>query len=148
MTATVTTSTTDATGPADAAGRPEGTPAGARGWVRICHLADLTPDRGAAALVGRRQVAVFLLSPPADSSPSGEAPAPEIYAVDNHDPYSGANVIARGLVGSAGDRPTVASPIYKQRFDLRDGTCLDGDLPVRTWPVRVVDGGVEVRAGE
>jgi nitrite reductase (NADH) small subunit len=106
-------------------------------WVPICPVADITPDRGVAALVGDDQVAIFLLSP------VGDAPS-AIYAVDNHDPYSRANVIARGLVGSAGDRPTVASPIYKQRFDLRDGSCLDGDLPVRTWPVRIADGWVEV----
>jgi nitrite reductase (NADH) small subunit len=106
-------------------------------WVPVCRVADITPDRGVAALVGQDQVAVFLLSP------VGGAPS-EIYAVDNYDPYSGANVIARGLVGSAGDRPIVASPIYKERFDLRDGTCLDGDRSVRTWPVRIVDGVVEV----
>lgn len=106
-------------------------------WFPVCRLADITPDRGVAALVGRDQVAVFLLSP------VGDAPM-EVYAVDNHDPYSGANVIARGLVGSAGDRPIVASPIYKQCFDLRDGSCLDGDLHVRAWPVRIVDGWVEV----
>jgi NAD(P)H-dependent nitrite reductase small subunit len=106
-------------------------------WVAVCRLADITPDRGVAALVGQDQVAVFLLSP------VGDAPS-EIYAVDNHDPYSGANVIARGLVGSAGDRAIVASPIYKERFDLRDGTCLDGDLSLRTWPVRIADGWVEV----
>jgi nitrite reductase (NADH) small subunit len=106
-------------------------------WVPVCQLADITPDRGVAALVGDDQVAIFLLSP------VGDAPS-EIYAIDNHDPYSGANVIARGLVGSAGDRPTVASPIYKERFDLRDGTCLDGDLSIRTWPVRVADGRVEI----
>jgi nitrite reductase (NADH) small subunit len=112
-------------------------PEAVAGWAPVCRRADITPDRGVAALVGRDQVAVFLLSP------VGDAPA-EAYAVDNHDPYSGANVLARGLVGSAGDRPIVASPIYKQRFDLRDGRCLDGDLHVRAWPVRVVDGWVEV----
>lgn len=109
-------------------------------WVPVCRLGDLTPDRGVAALVGDHQVAVFLLAPPAGAP---DAPL-ELHAVDHHDPYSGANVLARGLVGSAGDRPTVASPIYKQRFDLRDGTCLDGELHVRAWPVRVVDGRVEV----
>jgi nitrite reductase (NADH) small subunit len=106
-------------------------------WVPVCRLDDVTPDRGVAALIGQDQVAVFLLSA------VGDTPA-EIYAVDNHDPYSRANVMARGLVGSAGDRPIVASPIYKERFDLRDGTCLDGDLSLRPWPVRIVDGWVEV----
>jgi nitrite reductase (NADH) small subunit len=112
-------------------------------WVPVCGLADLTPDRGAAALVGGAQVAVFVLTPPAGVAPGG---APEVYAIDNRDPYSGANVLARGLVGSAGDRPTVASPIYKERFDLRTGECLDGELSVRAWPVRVVDGRIEVAA--
>jgi nitrite reductase (NADH) small subunit len=107
------------------------------GWFRVCRQADITPDRGVAALVGGDQVAVFLLSP------AGNDPT-VVHAVDNHDPYSGANVIARGLVGSAGDRPIVASPIYKERFDLRDGSCLDGDLHLRAWPVRVVEGWVEV----
>lgn len=108
-------------------------------WVPVCRVADLTPDRGVAALVHGRQVAVFLLS-----ALPGQNGRDEVYAIDNRDPYSGANVLARGLVGSAGDRPTVASPIYKERFDLRDGSCLDGDRHVRAWPARIVDGCVEV----
>lgn len=117
-------------------------------WVRVCAVEDLTPDRGAAALVGQVQVAIFLLSPAPDASArAGAGPQEvEIYAIDNRDPYSEANVMARGLVGSAGDEPTVASPIYKQRFCLRDGSCLDGDQHVGSWPVRVVDGWVEVGA--
>jgi nitrite reductase (NADH) small subunit len=109
-------------------------------WTTVCCVADLTPDRGAAALVGGRQVAVFVLSP----LPGSGGQPTEVYAIDNRDPYSGANVLARGLVGSADDRPTVASPIYKERFDLRDGTCLDGDQHVRSWPARIVDGHVQV----
>ncbi len=109
-------------------------------WVPVCSEAELTPDRGVAALVDGHQVAVFLLAPAAGSPGS----AHELHALDHHDPYSGANVLARGLVGSVGDRPTVASPIYKQRFDLRDGRCLDGERHVRAWPVRSVDGWVEV----
>jgi nitrite reductase (NADH) small subunit len=112
-------------------------------WVPVCHLGALTPDRGVAALVDGHQVAVFLLAPPAGAP---DTPL-ELHVVDHRDPYSGANVLARGLVGSAGDRPTVASPIYKQRFDLRDGTCLDGELHIRAWPVRVVDERVEVAVG-
>lgn len=107
-------------------------------WVRVCRVEEITLDRGAAALVGDEQVAVFVLTP---LDPGADA---EVYAIDNQDPYSEANVMARGLVGSAGDRPTVASPIYKQRFDLRDGSCLDGDKAVGTWPVQVTDGWIEV----
>ena len=56
----------------------------------------------------------------------------------------GQQVLSRGIVGSAGDRITVASPVHKQRFDLRTGTCLDADVSVMTWAVRVHDSRVEV----
>ena len=102
-------------------------------WRPLCSLDDLAIDRGAAALVGDQQVAVFRLA-------SGE-----VYAVGHRDPFSGANVMARGLVGSRGDRPTVASPIYKQVFDLRTGQCLDDDsASLTSWAVRVVGGIVEI----
>ena len=53
--------------------------------------------------------------------------------------------MSRGIIGDADGTPTVASPIYKQRFDLRTGQCLEDDtVAVRTWPVRVHDGRVEV----
>jgi len=55
-------------------------------------------------------------------------------------------VLSRGIVGSRGDVPTVASPMYKQAFDLRTGGCLDDDtVRVATYDVRVVGGQVEVR---
>lgn len=108
----------------------------AQAWLRVCRVDDLVPERGAAALVDNEQVAVFRLS---DGS---------VHAVQQLDPFSGAFVMARGLVGTRGDAPTVASPMYKQIFDLRDGRCLEpiGAEPqhLRTWPVRVADGTVYV----
>jgi len=105
-------------------------------WVRICSVDALPVDRGAAALVDDQQVAIFRL---ADG---------ELFAVGHRDPFSGANVMARGLVGTRGDVPTVASPIYKQVFDLRTGHCIDDDsVALGTWPVRVVEGIVEVGSG-
>jgi nitrite reductase (NADH) small subunit len=102
-------------------------------WTKVCSLDALAADRGAAALVDGHQVAVFRLA-------SGD-----VFAVDHHDPFSGANVMARGLVGTRGDKSTVASPVYKQVFDLATGQCLDDDsVTLRSWPVRVVDGMVEV----
>ena len=102
-------------------------------WARICTVDQLTPDRGVAALVGGEQVAVFLLA-------SGE-----LFALANRDPFSGADVLARGIVGDAGGVPFVASPVYKQRFDLRTGRCLDdADACVATFPVRKAGGVVEV----
>ena len=106
------------------------------GWLSLCSLSRLTPDRGAAALVGDRQVALFLLA------------TGEVFAVDHRDPFSGTNVLARGLVGDHLGVPTVASPVYKQRFDLRTGECLDDpEVELDTWPVRVVDGVVEIGVG-
>ncbi len=103
-------------------------------WVDVCGYDDLQPERGAAALIGGQQVALFRLT---DGS---------VHAVGHHDPFSGANVIARGIVGTRGDIDTVASPVYKQVFDVRTGQCLD-DPSVRLpcWPVEVRDGRVHVR---
>lgn len=101
--------------------------------VTVCTLDDLHPDRGVAALVGTTQVALFLL---ADTG--------EVLAVSHRDPFTGSNVIARGLVGSRGPTPTVASPLHKQVFDLRTGACLDDPaVSLDTWPVEVV--GRQVR---
>jgi nitrite reductase (NADH) small subunit len=102
-------------------------------WVPICTVDRLVPDRGVAALVDGRQVAVFLLA------------TGELFAVDNVDPFSGAAVLSRGLVGDVDGTPTVASPVYKQRFDLRSGRCLDDDtVRLATWPARKGGGVVEV----
>jgi NAD(P)H-dependent nitrite reductase small subunit len=109
-----------------------------RRWVPVCRLADLPRERGTAALVDGVQVALFRTFDDA------------VYAVQQRDPYSGAAVLSRGIVGTRGDTPTVASPMYKQVFDLRTGACLDpvGREPqaLRTWPVEVRDGTVHVDA--
>ena len=104
-----------------------------RTWVDVCPLEKLVPGRGVCALVGGMQVAVFRIA--------GE----EIYAISNFDPFSGAFVLSRGIVGSRAERLKVASPIYKQSFDLETGVCLDdATIMVRTFEVRVSDGMVQV----
>ena len=103
-------------------------------WVDVCAIDDLQRDRGACALVGDHQVALFRL-----------APDDELYAVSNYDPFSRAFVLSRGIVGSRGTAPKIASPIYKQSFDLRTGQCLDDpSIAIDTFPVRAVDGRIEV----
>ena len=103
-------------------------------WVDVCDVEELLPDRGECALVGERQIALFRVSP--DGC---------VYALSNRDPFSGAEVLARGVVGSKGDIPKVASPMYKQTFDLRTGQCLDNPaMSVPAFPARVVDGRVQV----
>lgn len=105
-------------------------------WTPVCRVEDLVPERGAAALVDGEQVAVFRLH---DDT---------VLAVQQKDPFSGANVLSRGIVGSAGEVPTAASPMYKQVWDLSTGRCLDAagkePLDLRTYPVDVADGWVRV----
>lgn len=102
-------------------------------WTDVCAFDALTPGRGVAALVEGVQVALFRLD---DDS---------LFAVSNFDPFSHAYVLSRGIVGSKGETVKVASPIFKQNFDLRTGVCLDdASVSVETFAVRVLDGRVEV----
>jgi nitrite reductase (NADH) small subunit len=96
-------------------------------WFAVCDLAAITPGRGAAALLpDGRQVAVFLDR------------AGTVYAIGNQDPFTGAYVLSRGLIGrSATGRTFVASPLLKQRFDLETGQCLDDEsVSVQAYTVR------------
>ncbi len=103
-------------------------------WIDTCALDDIPPASGVAALVGDRQIA--LVRPD-----EGD----RVYGLSNYDPFSEAFVIARGIVGDRGGRPKIASPIYKQTFDLETGACFDDPLvKVPIYPVRVRDGRVEV----
>jgi nitrite reductase (NADH) small subunit len=103
-------------------------------WVNVLPLADLEAELGVPALVGDQAVAVF------------RAWDGEVYAVSNLDPRTGASVMARGIVGSRGEVPTVASPLYKDVFDLRTGVCLDDPAKrLAHFEVRVLDGIVQVR---
>ncbi|MEU4897942.1 nitrite reductase small subunit NirD [Streptomyces sp. NPDC044780] len=98
-------------------------------WFAVCELTDLIPGRGVAALLpDGTQVAVFL----------DRAGRP--YAIGNRDPFTGAYVLSRGLLGSAGGRPFVASPLLKQRFDLETGRCLDDEtVTVQAYAARTKD---------
>lgn len=103
------------------------------GWRRVCAYDRLQPERGVAALLDGEQVALFRTH---DGT---------VYAIGNIDPFSGAAVLSRGIVGDRGGAPTVASPVYKQAFDLRDGRCLDDPtVAVAAYRVRLADGAVEI----
>lgn len=110
-------------------------------WETVCRVERLQYGRGVAALLGGAQVALFRL----DSGVPAREPGEDIFAIDNVDPFSGAAVLSRGIVGDRGGEPVVASPIYKQAFSLVTGQCLDEqgkEVPV--YQVRVVDGWVQV----
>jgi nitrite reductase (NADH) large subunit len=123
----------------DAAMPQPGTPLA---WTGICALDDIVPNTGVAALVGGRQVAVFRVV--ADVADPGS-----LYAIDNYDPSSGANVLSRGLVGDLKGELVVASPIYKHHYSLRTGQCLEApETSVRVYAVRLEEGMVQVGMAE
>jgi nitrite reductase (NADH) small subunit len=101
--------------------------------IPVCLLDDIEVEGGVAALVDGAAVAIF-------RTHDGN-----VYAISNYDPVARASVLARGIVGTRGTIPVVASPMHKQSYDLRTGQCLD-DAAVRvpTYDVRVEDGLVHV----
>jgi NAD(P)H-dependent nitrite reductase large subunit/NAD(P)H-dependent nitrite reductase small subunit len=104
------------------------------GWAPVCELNDLWPGIGVCVLVNGRQIALFRI---------GDA----LYALDNFDPASGANVLARGIVGDLKGECVVASPLYKHHYSLVTGRCLeDSAKSVNVYPVRALDGRVWVNA--
>lgn len=107
-------------------------------WTPVCRLADIVPDSGVCALLDGRQIAVFRVR---------DAGGEHLFALDNRDPFTGAMVLSRGLVGDKAGTLFVASPLLKQRFDLRTGACLD-DAAVRvaTYGVRLQGERIEVAA--
>jgi nitrite reductase (NADH) small subunit len=93
-------------------------------WTYVCRWDDLTPGRGVAALIDGSQVAVFRLHHGG------------LHAVGNLDPHCGAYVMSRGITGSRGAAPTVASPLHKEVYDLRTGSCLTNPaLSLPVYPV-------------
>jgi len=104
-------------------------------WHEVCDLNDILPDTGVCADVAGRQIAVFRVDD-------------VIYAIDNRDPASGANVLSRGLVGDVGGELVVASPIYKHHYSLISGRCLEEPQnSIHTYPARLDGTTVRVLAG-
>lgn len=105
-------------------------------WIAVCPLEALHPERGVAAILDGTQIALFRLG------------GDRVFAVQQADPYSGSQVMSRGLVGTRGGRVTVASPMFKQVFDLETGECLDTvgkeERALATYPVRLEAGTVHV----
>ncbi|WP_431780347.1 nitrite reductase small subunit NirD [Streptomyces chumphonensis] len=119
--ATTTGDATTATGTARVEVRTGGA------WAAVCAVEHLVPGRGVAALLpDGGQIALFL-----DRTGT-------VHAIGNRDPFTGAYVLSRGLLGSVDGAPFVASPLLKQRFDLASGRCLDDDtVTVPAYATRV-----------
>jgi nitrite reductase (NADH) large subunit len=121
-------------------------------WHRVCDRADIVPNTGVCALIDGTQIAVFRLAgapaPLEELRSRGPALGGDdlVYAIDNRDPHSGANVLSRGLVGDLKGELVVASPMYKQHYSLRTGRCLENPAHnIRTYPARIEQGHVCVQ---
>ena len=107
-------------------------------WQDVCKVDDLQPDSGVCALVGGQQVAIFYL--PKDKA---------VYAINNYDPFGCANVLSRGIIGDINGQPVVASPLYKQHFNLQTGVCLEDEtVTIPAYAVRIENGSVQVSITE
>ncbi|HEX2214459.1 MAG TPA: nitrite reductase small subunit NirD [Mycobacterium sp.] len=106
-------------------------------WTTACRYDYLITNRGVGVLLADgAQAALFRLD---DDT---------LHAIGNIDPFSGAAVMSRGIVGDRDGRPTVQSPIKKQAFALDDGACLDEpDVSLPVYATRITaDGLVEIGA--
>ena len=109
-------------------------------WTSVCDYNDLLANTGVCARVADKQIAIFKIEESGKST---------LYAIDNHDPFSDANVLARGIVGDLKGHDVVASPIYKQHFVLSTGQCLEEEaVKIPVYKVRENAGKVEVLLGD
>lgn len=107
---------------------------------KICNADDLIKNSGICALVTvngeEQQVAIFHL-------PDTEE---KVFAIGNWDPIGNANILSRGMVGNIGESIVVASPLYKQHFNLTTGQCLEEDASVPVYEVSLENNEVYVSA--
>lgn len=96
-------------------------------WHDICAVNDIPQNAGVAAIINEQQIALFSIGK-----------EPQVFAIGNYDPFSDANVLSRGIIGSIGDALVVASPIYKQHFDIATGQCIEDDsVSVTSFATRI-----------
>lgn len=114
--------------------------------VTVCRTEDLEDNLGAGVLLpDGTQIALFRV-PTGEPDRAGRMPYSTVFAVSNIDPYSGAAVISRGIVGEVDGEPTVASPLLKQRFSLSDGRSFeDADHRLEVFPVEATGDQILVR---
>ncbi|MEZ8822743.1 nitrite reductase small subunit NirD [Vibrio amylolyticus] len=109
-----------------------------KNWITVCSTDDLLPNMGVCAKVEEQQVAIFYCGR-----------SRKLYALSNLDPFSGVNVISRGIIGSLDEQPCVASPLYKQHFNLETGVCIEEpNVQLSTYPIRQSDNAIQVMLPE
>jgi len=96
-------------------------------WIPVCSSEALAPGAATLARHGAARIAVLRLD---DGT---------LCAVDNRCPHEGYPLQQGTLKG-----PVLTCCWHNYKFDARTGACLMGDEDVATFPVREVDGRVEV----
>jgi len=106
-----------------------------KNWIGVCFEDDLFEDTGVCAKVADKQIAIFK-----------SRRLKQIFAVSNYDPIGEANVLSRGIIGSIGEAVVVASPLYKEHFNLATGECLEKpEFKLTVYPVKIEKGQVQVQ---
>lgn len=95
-------------------------------WHPTFPLSQVAPGSAKLFKHGRDQVAIF-------HRPEG------VFAVDNRCPHEGYPLIQGTVAGC-----TLTCIWHNYKFNLPDGACVLGEEAVRSYPVRVVDGMIEV----
>lgn len=102
-------------------------------WTAVCGEQDLIADSGIAVWTPAGPVALFWLPGQEDA----------VFAISHFCPKGQANVLARGIIGDLKGQLVVASPLYKQHYNLRTGQCLEDDtVKVATYPVQRLNGQI------
>jgi nitrite reductase/ring-hydroxylating ferredoxin subunit len=96
-------------------------------WIDVAADTEITPSQPAVLRRGSQQLAIL-------RNEEGE-----LWAVDNRCPHEGYPLSQGQLRGC-----TLTCAWHNFKFDLRDGACLKGDEAVAVFPVRVIDGRVQV----
>ncbi|MFT2090764.1 nitrite reductase small subunit NirD [Paraglaciecola sp. 2405UD69-4] len=109
-------------------------------WTTVCSDTDLVDNSGVCALVNNKQIAIYKFK-------TGNQE--QIFASSNWCPFGKANVLYRGLLGSVQDKKVIISPLYKQRFCLETGECLDDDkVTLAVYPVRIEQNQVQLQLAD
>ncbi|MEO2236809.1 MAG: Rieske (2Fe-2S) protein [Candidatus Poseidoniia archaeon] len=99
-----------------------------RNWLHAFPLAELAPGSSWAFKLGGRQIAIFHRS------------EGTLYASDNRCPHEGYPLARGRFFGES----VLMCIWHSFAFNLEDGRCLAGDEDLAVYPVRVVDGEIEV----
>ncbi|AGH44739.1 nitrite reductase small subunit NirD [Paraglaciecola psychrophila] len=109
-------------------------------WISVCSDTDLVANSGVCALLNEQQIALFKIKNANDE---------QVFAVSNWDPIGKANVLYRGLLGSVENAKVIISPLYKQRYCLSSGQCLDDDaIKLTVYPVRIENNQVQLQLAD